>query len=157
MAYHILPDWAISTRALATTLAGLSLAGGVLISYASHIEPRWAEVVRVTLPLPRLHSSLNGLTVAQISDTHVASGYDVALLRQFVATANALHPDIAVITGDMFARTPRSARMSAEALAALRAPYGTFVVMGNHERHLPPEAGEMPFHRSGLTVLCNQA
>jgi predicted MPP superfamily phosphohydrolase len=47
--------------------------------------------------------------------------------------------------------------MSAEALAALRAPYGTFVVMGNHERHLPPEAGEMPFHRSGLTVLCNQA
>ena len=43
----------------------------------------------------------------------------------------------------------------ARALAALRAPLGVFVIMGNHERRLSARHGEEPFRRVGLTVLCN--
>jgi predicted MPP superfamily phosphohydrolase len=42
-------------------------------------------------------------------------------------------------------------------LRALRAPLGVYGIMGNHERRLPAEQGEMPFHRAGLTILANAA
>ena len=70
---------------------------------------------------------------------------------------NALHPDITVITGDMFQHRAESAQMSARELANLHAPLGVYAIMGNHERRLPPELGEQPFRQAGLTVLCNAA
>jgi predicted MPP superfamily phosphohydrolase len=100
---------------------------------------------------------MDGLTVAQISDLHAGSFVSMPKVRRFVAATNALRPDITVITGDMFHRTPESARACADELAALRAPLGVYAIMGNHERQLPVEEGEVPFRRAGLTVLCNAA
>jgi predicted MPP superfamily phosphohydrolase len=140
-------------RALGTALVG----AGLLASYASHVEPRWAEVVRIELPLPRLPRSIDGITVAQLSDIHAGKHVPVAQVRAFVAAVNALRPDLVVVTGDMFDRTPESARACARELAAINAPLGSYVIMGNHERRVPPESGETPFRRAGLTVLCNAA
>jgi predicted MPP superfamily phosphohydrolase len=155
MSHLALPSGAGPARLLAATLGGLALAGGLLVSYASQIEPQWAEIVRVSLPLVRLPPSFEGLTIAHISDLHAGSTVGPLQIRRFVAMVNALHPDITVVTGDMFQGYPEEARMCAHELAALEAPLGVYLIMGNHERRLPPEEGEEPFRRPGLTVLCN--
>ena len=119
-------------------------------------DPRLAEVVRVPLMLPRLPLSLHGLTVAQISDLHAGVTTDAARIRQFVEMTNTLGADIAVITGDMVQGGAESVHLCARELAALHAPLGVYAIMGNHERRLPPDVGEAPFRRVGLTVLCNK-
>jgi predicted MPP superfamily phosphohydrolase len=147
----------LSLRSWTAALGSLALAGGLFTSYASHLEPRWLQVVRITLPLPHLPRGMDGLTVAQISDLHAGSFVSTGKVRRFVAATNALHPDLTVVTGDMFHHRPESARSCADELAALRAPLGVYAIMGNHERQLSPEEGEVPFRRAGLTVLCNAA
>lgn len=157
MAHPFLASPVASARALPFALGGLALATGLLVSYAARVEPRRVEVVRVTLPLSRLPLNLDGLTLAQISDIHAGEATDVEQIRRFVAMTNALHPDITVITGDMFQHGAQWAQTSARELANLQAPLGVYAIMGNHERRLPPELGEQPFRDAGLTVLCNAA
>jgi predicted MPP superfamily phosphohydrolase len=153
---HLTPSSSAGhARLLAAMFGGLALAGGLLVSYASQIEPQWAEIVRIALPLVRLPPGFDGLTIAQISDLHAGSALRSPQIRRFVAMVNALHPDITVVTGDMFQSYPEEALMCARELAALEAPLGVYLIMGNHERRLPPEEGEEPFRRAGLHVLCN--
>ena len=154
MSHHSLKR---SARSLTATIGSLTLAGGLLVSYASQIEPRWAELVRITLVVPRLPREFDGLTLAQISDIHAGARVRAAQVRRYVSTVNALQPDITVVTGDMLQHTPDDALMCARALASLRAPLGVFAVLGNHERRLLPEHGEEPFRRAGLCVLCNES
>jgi len=157
MAHRSVSTSVASARAATVTLSSLALAAGLLVSYATRVEPGRVQVVRITLPLPHLPSNLDGLTLAQISDIHAGRVMNAQRIRRFVAATNLLHPDIAVVTGDMFQYRPESAQMCARELANLRAPLGVYAIMGNHERRLPPEYGEQPFRRAGLTVLCNAA
>jgi predicted MPP superfamily phosphohydrolase len=145
------------SRTALSAFGSLAVFGGLLASYASTIEPHWTEVVHLTLALPRLPRRLDGLTLVQISDLHAGDYADAAKLRRFVAMTNALQADVAVVTGDMFQSTAEEAQVCARELSALRAPLGVFAIMGNHERRLPPEEGEEPFRRAGLTVLANAA
>ena len=142
---------------LAAALGSLAVAGGALASYAANIEPHWPEIVRLELPLPRLPRGLDGLTIVQLSDIHAGYLTGPAKIRRYVDMVHMLRPDIVAITGDMFHSGAVSAWMAAVELSALRAPLGVYVVPGNHERHAPPEVGELPFRRAGLTVLANTA
>ena len=145
------------SRTLLPAFGGLVIAGGLLASYASGIEPHWPEIVRLSLALPRLSARLDGLTVAQISDLHVGHSRNHTKTQQSVQTINALHPDLIVVTGDMIQDEPEEALLCAAELTALDAPLGVYAIMGNHERRLLPRESELPFRRAGLTVLTNAA
>jgi predicted MPP superfamily phosphohydrolase len=143
--------------ATAAALGGLALAGGLLTTYAAAVEPHWPEVVRVTLPLPRLPRRLDGLRIAQISDLHAGYAVRDVQIEQYVSTVNALQADLVAVTGDMFHSDAHDAQRCAHALSDLQAPLGVYAIMGNHERRLPPREGEEPFRRAGLHVLVNAA
>jgi predicted MPP superfamily phosphohydrolase len=144
-------------RTALSAFGGIAVVGGLLASYASSVEPHWPEIVRLDLPLSRLPRSLDGLTLVQISDLHAGRRADATKIRRLITLTNTLQADIAAVTGDMFSHSADEAQMCAQELAALRAPLGVFAAMGNHERRLPPEEGEEPFRRAGLTVLANAA
>jgi predicted MPP superfamily phosphohydrolase len=146
-----------SRHTLAAALGSAAAAGSVLAVYAADIEPHWPEVVRLELPLARLPERLDGLSIAQISDLHAGYAAGPDRIRSYVDTVNALNPDVVAITGDMFHSGAVSAWMCAAELSELRPPLGVYVVMGNHERQVAPEVGEIPFRRVGLTVLVNAA
>ena len=135
----------ISWRVLAAAAGGLAVFGGLVAGYASTVEPHWPEIVRITLPLARLPGTLDGLTLAHISDLHAGMRMDAAKIGRLVSMVNGLEPCIVVTTGDMFSYSAEEARMCARELAALQAPLGVYVAMGNHERRLPPQLGEAPF------------
>ncbi len=117
-----------STRLAA---GGLALLGGLFASYAFQVEPRWPEIVRLELPLPNLPRQFDGLTLAQISDLHAGDPFPRALVRRSVDLVNTLGADLIAITGDSFQASPQDARMCAEALSALRAPLGVYLVLGD--------------------------
>ena len=94
------------------------------------------KVVRHAVVVPGLATRLH---IVQLSDIH-ASRIDMPpeRLAAVVAQANALKPDLIVLTGDYISGDPARWTMPEIAVAlqplrALRAPLGVFASLGNHD------------------------
>jgi uncharacterized protein len=100
---------------------------GVPLSYDFRVDEHEIE-------LPNWPRGLDGLRVAHLSDIHVGGGMNRQRLLDVAALTNAARPDLIVHTGDFL--THRGGDFDAplyEALALLRAPYGQWACLGNHD------------------------
>ncbi|MBC8447176.1 MAG: metallophosphoesterase [Chloroflexi bacterium] len=137
---------------------GLGLAGVGCGSYARLLEPRWFDVEEVTVPLVRLPQSLDGLTIAHLSDLHLGPYLGAAELAHAVEMAQQLRPQLVVISGDFVSRGGEWQRAEMLApLAALQAPLGVFAVLGNHDHWTNAAWVTVAVQRLGITVLSNGA
>jgi predicted MPP superfamily phosphohydrolase len=119
-------------------LTGLALVGTVLLVAGIWQAWRTPVVVEVTLPLPGLPSGTR-IRALHLSDTHGGPPeMPRERLERIVAQANALTPDIILLTGDYHLSKlsvfgTQRLEDSLEPLAALRAPLGVYASMGNHD------------------------
>jgi len=111
---------------------------------------------RHRVPLKRLPQSMNGLTIAQLTDVHVGPTIGREFIEQIVARTNALRPDVIVITGDLVDGDVEVLREHTAPLANLRAPHGVFFVTGNHEYYSGADAWIAELTRLGIRVLRNE-
>ena len=162
-------------KRFALAMGTLALLIAVLLSYAYFIEPRQFVVVEETLAVPNWSPNLNGFRVVAISDIHAGSNYVTEeRLRFLVAQANAQNGDIVVLLGDYISESKhdRSLRDNpygtdrteirmpvatiADILGGLRARYGVYAVIGNHDEwHNTPKI-TAEFERVGIDVLENE-
>jgi uncharacterized protein len=98
-----------------------------------------------------------------ISDIHVA-GPDMppARLAAIVSQINALRPDIVLIAGDFVSDKRLSTRRypfdeAVAPLARLRAPLGSFAVMGNHDHWRNSAEAHQTLAAANVRILDNQA
>ena len=90
-------------------------------------------VERVTISLPRLPEEFDGTTVAVVSDIHAGPGRArTARARRTVGIVKTLAPDMVVLPGDTV-HVVRDADACLSALSELKAPYGIWASLGNHE------------------------
>ncbi len=83
--------------------------------------------------LPRLPKSFDGFRIAQLSDIHIGPFMPEDEIRKYVEIANSLKPDLTVLTGDFVTFDPSTAEAVVHALSGVRAPFGVFGCMGNHD------------------------
>ncbi|HEY3378218.1 MAG TPA: metallophosphoesterase [Armatimonadota bacterium] len=133
----------------------LLLLAGILDAVV--IEPRWVEVHRFEVLLPRLPRAFDGLTVVQLTDIHYKRGLERRYYRRVVEMTNRLHPDLIVLTGDYVTVYWDDVRQCAQLLSGLHAPLGVYAILGNHD-YAP---GKLPvlqaLRAAGITVLVNQS
>ncbi len=145
-------------QTLLATIAGAALAGGLV--YARKVEPERVEVRHVFLPLPRLGRPFEGYRIAQISDPHADHWMTPGRLLELVKLVNAEAPDLVVITGDfatyspLFSLTHYATNLAAP-LRRLRAPDGTFAVLGNHDHKTDANLVRQILASGGVTELRN--
>src|SRR5260221_6390294 len=77
---------------------GLTAIGGS--AWITKIEPDLVEITLVTIPLPNLPASFDGMTLVQVSDWHLGQWMTLDRMLAIARQANALQPDILVMTGD---------------------------------------------------------
>jgi len=118
--------------------------------------------------LPELPASFEGLKIVQISDIHLGSWACKEELRRAVEIVNSQHPDIIFFTGDMANYTTLDVLPFEEILTHLKAPYGIFTILGNHDygayvKWPSEEAKEQDmkdlvsfYHRLGWKLLLNE-
>lgn len=106
-----------------------------LLLWGFTLGQRFVEHTHVRVPLRDLHEDLRGLRVVQISDLHIGNGLEGERLARMVARVNALDPDLLALTGDLFDFDPRFVEEGAKLLASLRARYGVYAVLGNHDTY----------------------
>jgi predicted MPP superfamily phosphohydrolase len=144
-------------RALVAGL-GLGLAGVGCGTYARLLEPRWFDVEEVTVLLERLPRSLDGLTIAHLSDLHLGPYLGASDLASAVEVVQRLAPQLVVISGDFVSRGGLWQRQEMlEPLAALRPPLGAYAVLGNHDHWTDPVWVAATVQGLGISVLSNSA
>ena len=114
------------------------------------------RVTHVTVPIASMPATLDGLTIAQISDLHAGSFFSVKPIEEAVEIVNSLRPDLILFTGDFVNNDAAELEIAAPALGRLRADLGAFACLGNHDHYA--EVGEV-VQRVGNTpfkLLINQ-
>ena len=112
------------------------LGGGIVLSGLIIGMVRWAYDFRIRkadVCLPDLPQSLSNLKIVQISDIHLGSWTSRAALYEAVDMINQLDPDMVFFTGDMVNFTTRETNGFKDALEKIKARYGVFAVLGNHD------------------------
>ena len=121
----------------------------VKLTYDFQVEER--DIV-----LPDWPPALDGLRVAHLSDIHVGGEMDRPKLLRVAALTNAAKPDLVLHTGDFLThRTGDFDLPLYEALAQIKAPYGQWACLGNHDFDAPNRLIRY-LRQSGVTTLRNR-
>lgn len=131
-----LPQLFRRKRIKALSVAGEVLAVVVFVAmwWGALVNRYDIDIREVSFESEALPEAFNGLRVAQISDIHTGSyGTDTAYLAKVVKAVNALNPDVILFTGDIVNRHSSELESFTGALGRLRAPYGVYSVLGNHD------------------------
>jgi predicted MPP superfamily phosphohydrolase len=133
------------------------------------VSAAWREakadpiVHRTSLVLPDMPAGARPVTIALLSDIHVAEpDMPPTRLKRIVAQVNALHPDVIVLAGDFVAAHgafihPYPIDDAIAPLVGLHAPLGVYAVDGNHDFWRGRRKIEAELARRGVTVLDNAA
>jgi len=132
------------------------LSGIAVCGYGTLVRRRWFRVVERDLPVPGLDPRLDGLRIAQLSDLHVGTLTPKAWGLAWAKAANRRAPDLAVVTGDMITSGTEYHDDVAEVVGALRAKFGVFVSMGNHDYFGEGEPLISHLRRRNVRVLRNE-
>jgi predicted MPP superfamily phosphohydrolase len=98
-------------------------------------EAQWLELNEVDVPLERLPKELDGLTILHLSDFHLGTvSLNGWALEQAVRWGEQDPIDLVLLTGDLLSRSRGELRLR-RALTRLRAEYGVYAVLGNHDVH----------------------
>jgi len=135
----------IITAAITMIPAAYGLRQGLAVPDVRHVET-W---------LTRLPKELDGLTLVQITDLHVSPLSREQRVRAVVEKTNTLNPDLILFTGDIVDGLPERRADAIAPLRDLRARYGVFGCVGNHEYYSDYEAWMRTFPTLGLNMLIN--
>ena len=144
----------LTGRRLNTVITGSLL---FFIAFAYSVYGAWnasdPKVTDVRVSIKDLPVAWKGKTIVQLSDVHMGHVYRACFLSKIVATVNGLHPDIVVITGDLFDGMDGDLDELVEPLKDLRAPEGVYFISGNHENFLGVDKAYSVVKKTGVTVL----
>src|SRR5258708_793226 len=119
-------------------------------------EPFILAVERTSIELERLPLELDGLRIVPLSDIHHSPFTGTQQIERAIETANGLEPDIIALTGDYVSHERNYAAPCAELMGRLRARYGVFAVLGNHDHWTDAALIADLFRAEGITVLLNE-
>jgi uncharacterized protein len=130
-------------------------AGAAGLGYALLAELRWFRVTRRTVPLRGLPPALDGLRLVQLTDIHHGTWLALDYVRQVVDAANALRPDVVLLTGDYVHQSPAYIGPVTGELARLRPAVGCVAVLGNHDWWEDADRTRRRLEEAGIPVIDN--
>src|SRR5437868_7696325 len=129
-------------------------------------ETRAIGTENLQFTLPRLGAGLDGFRLAQISDLHFGPYTGEREVCAAMEAVRAARPDMIVLTGDFVTATwifdyghrpVNKIVPCAELLRELRAPYGVYAVLGNHDWGTDANIIAGTLRSAGIRVLRNEA
>lgn len=137
-------------RFLQAGVGSVAAAPVLLSGYGAAYAGKAYDVERLSLPFGR------SLRVVQLTDIHAGIYMTRDDMRRYAAQVIALQPDLFVLTGDFISNSMVFLPSCVEEMARVRARYGTFATLGNHE-HLWGNASEVEaiFRQHRIPLLTN--
>ncbi len=111
---------------------------------------------RVEITLKRLPKKLDGFKIIQLSDIHHSPFTGLEHIERVVKVANRLRPDMFLLTGDYVSHEREYIAPVAAVLGLLKAKYGVYACLGNHDHWTDAELVTHLFRGEGINMLVNQ-
>jgi hypothetical protein len=141
-------------RFLERTAVALTTAPFVAGAYGMFYERLNLEISHRRIKIPRLPRAFEGFRIAQLSDIHIGPFMTAEEIRRYVGIANGLKPDLVALTGDFVTWDPSTQSAVVDALAGVKAPFGVYGCLGNHEMWSAVEDSITGlFARRGIRIL----
>ncbi|MGB2752689.1 MAG: metallophosphoesterase [Pyrinomonadaceae bacterium] len=145
-----------------TSILALIAIAALCMAYGYFIEPNRLVVNQDEIKIKAWDPAFDGLRIAMIGDIHGGSnGGSAEMIRNVVTATNAESPDVIVLLGDYVSEDKNGTlNMSmadvADNLAGLKAEYGVYAVLGNHDGRYGDELVATELSRIGYRVLQNE-
>lgn len=134
-----------------------------LALWAFVIEPSRLILRETQITLPSWPARFKGLRIAVISDLHAGSPYiTLDKIDRIVEMTNAAQPDLILLPGDFIIQNVLGGRFIepesiASRLKGLRARFGVFAALGNHDWWYNGPRVKKALETAGIMVLENDA
>ncbi|HKE05692.1 MAG TPA: metallophosphoesterase [Blastocatellia bacterium] len=144
---------------LIALLCGLAL----LALWGFVIEPSSLVLRETRITLPSCPEGLRGMRIAVISDLHAGSPYvTIDKINRIVETTNAAQPDLILMPGDFVIQgvlggSFMEPEVIASALKGLRARFGVFATLGNHDWWYNASRVKESLETAGILVIENDS
>lgn len=133
------------------------LAGNVSkIARSAIDEANSLSLERVSISLERLPKQLDGFKIIHLSDIHHSPFTGLEHIERTIKIANRLKPDMFILTGDYVSHEKKYIAPVAKALGELKAEFGTYACLGNHDHWTDPDLVVKKFEAVGIRMLVNQ-
>jgi predicted MPP superfamily phosphohydrolase len=122
--------------------------------YPIFIERRKILVNRYKIPIADLPPSFNSFTLAHLTDIHLGSFVSKSFVEEIVHNTNMLKPDAIVCTGDYVLGSDTTEQIDSvwPILSKLKARYGVYSVLGNHDHHADLNRSLYWLEKSGQNI-----
>jgi predicted MPP superfamily phosphohydrolase len=114
------------------------------------------EVTEHRIWLHSLSPTFRGFRIVQLSDIHHGLFLPLHVVTEAVELANQLEPDLVALTGDFVTYSRTYIEPAAAVLGRLRARYGVFAVLGNHDFRVGADQIARALRRERIEVLRNR-
>jgi uncharacterized protein len=112
------------------------------------------EITRQPIRIARLPRAFHGFRIAQLSDIHVGPFMTEDEIRKYANIANNLKVDMMALTGDFVTWDAATEESVVRALSGLKAPFGVFGCLGNHDAWADAEDSiSALFRECGIRIL----
>ena len=119
-------------------------------------EANSLSLERVTIYLKRLPKKLDGFKIIHLSDTHHSPLTGLEHIKRTVKIANRLRPDMFLLTGDYVSHDREYIAPVAAVLGKLKAKYGIYACLGNHDHWTDAGLVTHLFRGEGINMLVNE-
>lgn len=133
----------------------LLVLGAVGYAYGLY-EARDVRLIRLEIATDKLPAGRDSLRLAFAADLHVSPRLGGESLSRVVDMILAQKPDCILLGGDILDDALQGTPADFQELGRLRAPLGTFAVLGNHEAFGDAAIPAERLRRAGLTLLAGQ-
>jgi hypothetical protein len=141
-------------RFLERTALAMTAAPFVAGAYGMFYERLNLEISHRRIKIPRLPRAFEGFRIVQLSDIHIGPFMTAEEIRRYVGIANGLKPDLVALTGDFVTWDPSTQSAVVDVLAGVKAPFGVYGCLGNHEMWATVEDSiTYLFARRGIRIL----
>lgn len=120
-------EFLLKTAAIAGAVPLIGVGYGILLGAHDY------RIRRVTLRLPNLPASFDGIRIAQLSDIHSGSFFNKRAVTGGVDLLLREKPDVVFFTGDLVNNTADEVADYVPIFQKVRAPLGVYSTLGNHD------------------------
>lgn len=119
----------------------------------AYTDTRQIRVREQVIASEKLPAEIAELRIVHLSDLQLDARTDASLVRRYIERANALQPDLAFFTGDTVTSGTEYIEAAAAWLGAVRARYGIYACLGDHDYWADPRRVPESLSRHGVVLL----